>query len=100
MSRDVRVEIYGQVFSIRTELDPAYIQQLAESVNAKMHELAHQTDTVDTRRLAILTALNLADELEQSRRGSVAVPTAAPDRTRRLEELDRLLTAALAELNR
>ncbi len=100
MTQDVRVEIYGQVFSIRTELDPAYIQQLAESVNAKMHELAGQTDTVDTRRLAILAALNLADELEQIRRGSVADPTAAPDRTRRLEELDRLLTAALAELNR
>jgi cell division protein ZapA (FtsZ GTPase activity inhibitor) len=96
MSRDIRVEIYGQTYSIRTDLDPDYIQGLAKSVDAKMNALSHQTGTVDTRRLAVLAALNLSDELQQLRKSAEAHRDALPsDAVRRLEECNRLLEAAL-----
>jgi len=96
MTQDIRVEIYGQTYSIRTGLDPAYIQALAETVDARMNVLSHQTGTIDTRRLAVLTALNLADEVEQLRRAAETGRDALPeDAVRRLEESTRLLAAAL-----
>ena len=57
----VRVEIFDQVYNLRGS-DPAYIMQLAEYVDAKMRAVASQTSTVDTIRLAVLAALNIADE--------------------------------------
>lgn len=96
MTQDIRVEIYGQSYSIRTGLDPAYIQGLAEIVDARMNALSHQTGTIDTRRLAVLTALNLADEVEQLRRATETSREALPeDAVRRLEECTRLLESAL-----
>jgi cell division protein ZapA (FtsZ GTPase activity inhibitor) len=98
MSQDTRIEIYGHSYSIRTDLDPAYIQQLAEVVNARMNALSHQTGTVDTRRLAVLAALNLADELQELRKSLEAQRHALPaDVARRLEECNRRLGAALGQ---
>ena len=60
-SNSVRVEIFDQAYSLRGT-DPDYIVKLAEYVDAKMHAVAEQTQTVDTARLAVLAALNIADE--------------------------------------
>lgn len=96
MSQDTRIEIYGHAYSIRTELDPGYIQQLAGVVNAKMNALSHQTGTVDTRRLAVLAALNLADELQQLQKAVEAQRHALPaEVVRRLDECNQRLEAAL-----
>ena len=57
----VRVEIFDQVYNLRGT-DPVYIMQLAEYVDTKMRAVASQTSTVDTIRLAVLAALNIADE--------------------------------------
>ena len=46
MVKDIRVEIYGQVYSIRTELDPDYIQQLAQTVDTRMKALGRETDSL------------------------------------------------------
>jgi cell division protein ZapA len=98
MSRDVRVEIYGQTYSIRTDLDPDYIQGLARSVDARMNALGRQTGTIDTRRLAVLAALNLADEVAQLRKSAEASRDALPpEAVRRLEDCSRLLEAALGQ---
>lgn len=97
MSQDIRVEIYGQEYSLRGELDPAYLEQLARAVEARMRALAQQTDTLDTRRLAVLTALNLADELEQLKEKFDRGPAALPrEFTARVEQCNRQLEAALA----
>jgi len=95
VTQDIRVEIYGQVYSLRTSLDPAYIEELAQLVDARMRALAEQTDAVDTRRLAVLAALTLADELRQAQQASEAAPTAPDDVLRRLEALSQVLEAAL-----
>src|SRR5579862_5116295 len=57
----VRVEIFDQAYNLRGS-DPEYILKLAEYVDAKIRAVAEATNTVDTVRLAVLAALNIADE--------------------------------------
>jgi cell division protein ZapA len=57
----VRVEIYDQAYNLRGT-DAEYIIRLAEFVDTKMRSVAEQTSTVDSLRLAVLAALNIADE--------------------------------------
>jgi len=60
-NNSVRVEIFDQAYNLRGS-DPDYILKLAEYVDSKMRAVAEQTHTVDTVRLAVLAALNIADE--------------------------------------
>jgi cell division protein ZapA len=57
----IRVEIYDQGYNLRG-VDGDYILKLAEFVDRKMRSVAEQTSTVDSLRLAVLAALNIADE--------------------------------------
>lgn len=57
----VRVNIYDQIYNLRGS-DAEYIAKLAEYVDIKMRSVAEQTRTVDSLRLAVLAALNIADE--------------------------------------
>jgi cell division protein ZapA len=57
----VRVEIFDQAYNLRGS-DPEYILKLADYVDSKMRAVAEATHTVDTVRLAVLAALNIADE--------------------------------------
>jgi cell division protein ZapA len=57
------VEIFGSVYNIRDRDDTGYLQTLADLVDRKMREVAQHASTADTARIAILAALNLADEL-------------------------------------
>ena len=57
----VRVEIYDQVYNLRG-VDADYIMKLAEFVDGKMRTVGEQTSTIDSLRLAVLAALNIADE--------------------------------------
>jgi cell division protein ZapA len=61
----VRVEIYNQTYSIRSDGDNEYIQRLAEYVDRKMREISSGTFTVDSLKVAILAALHIADEFHQ-----------------------------------
>ncbi|HZB88007.1 MAG TPA: cell division protein ZapA [Terracidiphilus sp.] len=65
------VRIYDQAYHL-TGQDPEHIRQLAELVDAKMRAVAAQGRTVDSLRVAVLAALNLADELSQSAGGDAA----------------------------
>jgi cell division protein ZapA len=61
----VTVEIYDQSYHLSGQ-DTAHIRQLAECVDAKMRAIAARGRTVDSLRVAVLAALNLADELSQA----------------------------------
>jgi cell division protein ZapA len=61
----VTVEIYDQLYHLSGQ-DAEHIRQLAARVDAKMRAVAAQGRTVDSLRVAVLAALNLADELSQS----------------------------------
>lgn len=61
----ITVEIYDQVYHLAGQ-DPEHIRNLAARVDAKMRAVAAQGRTVDSLRVAVLAALNLADELSQA----------------------------------
>jgi cell division protein ZapA len=63
-STTTQVEIFGEVYSVRGSDENGYLQELAALVDRKMREVAGQVKG-DTARIAILAALNLADELFQ-----------------------------------
>jgi cell division protein ZapA len=64
-SDGVRVEIYDQEYFMRGELDAAYIKELGRFLDARMRSIAERTQTVDSLRVAVLAALNIADEYHQ-----------------------------------
>jgi cell division protein ZapA len=61
----VTVNIYDQTYHLSGQ-NVEHITQLAECVDAKMRAVAAQGRTVDSLRVAVLAALNLADELAQA----------------------------------
>jgi len=56
----VKVQIFGQTYTIRGELDERYVQKLAAYVDEKMSAIADVTATVDTQKVAVLAALAIA----------------------------------------
>jgi cell division protein ZapA len=90
-SNSVRVEIFDQVYNLRGS-DADYILKLAEYVDAKMRAVSEQTATVDSVRLAVLAALNIADEYHLLKRG---VETPSPDVRRRAIKLASALDEVL-----
>ncbi len=87
----IRVEIYDQPYSLRGT-DPEYIMKLAEYVDCKMRAVAEQTATVDSLRLAVLAALNIADEYHLLKRRYDAIANDLDKRTGQLSgALDEVL---------
>jgi cell division protein ZapA len=62
----VVVEIYGQVYQLRGT-DTAHIEKLASIVDGKMRAVSAHGATVDSLRVAVLAALNIADEMMQAK---------------------------------
>ena len=90
----VRVEIYDETYNLRGS-DPAYIQRLADVVDAKMRAVAQHTSTVDSLRVAVLAALNLADDYYQLKRKTEGIES---EYTSRASHLGRALDSALNEV--
>lgn len=65
------VTIFGRTYSLRGGGDPAHLSRLAGEVDRRMREVAEATGTADTLKVAILAALNIADDYLQSRRPGV-----------------------------
>jgi len=90
-NNSVRVEIFDQGYNLRGT-DPDYILKLAEYVDAKMRAVAEQTHTVDSARLAVLAALNIADEFHLMKRKADGGSSESSKRTRQLlSALDEVL---------
>lgn len=92
-SNSVRVEIYDQAYNLRGT-DPDYLFKLAEYVDTKMRLVAEQTSTVDSLRLAVLAALNIADEYQVLKR---KYETVAAEFNQRAHHLSGALDAAMRE---
>ncbi len=92
----VRVEIYDQTYHLRGS-DPDYIAHLAEYVDAKMRLISQQAATVDSLRVAVLAALNIADEFHMLKRKYDSI---ASDYNERAEQLAGALDEVLAETRR
>ena len=92
----VRVEIYDQTYQLRGS-DPEYIKQLAAFVDTKMRLIAQQASTVDSLRVAVLAALNIADEYLMLKRKFDAIDS---DYHARAEQLSGALDEVLEEVRR
>ena len=78
------VKIYNQTYQVRSGNDPEYIKRLAEYVDAKMTEVLEQTPTVDSLKVAVLAALNLADEYFSTRQRYETLERDVGERSRKM----------------
>ena len=86
----IQVEIYGQSYNLRGEGELGSIRDLAAYVDRRMREVADATSTVDSLKVAILAALNIADEARNSRGiDPNLVPGGADRVTRMIDNLDQ-----------
>src|SRR5256885_11571883 len=93
-SETIKVEIYDQAYTVRSDGDPDYLKELAEYVDQRMREISSGTLTVDSRKVAILAALYIADELHQLRKHQDQADEQLAMRSSECSEiLDRLLKA-------
>jgi cell division protein ZapA len=92
-TRSTTIEILGREYKIRGAEDPAYIQEVARYVDAKLREVSQGASGAATDRVAILAAINIADELFQLRRSSSEEFSSIE---RRAQSLIRLLDDSLA----
>jgi cell division protein ZapA len=65
-STTTEVRIYGASYQVRGSDENGYLQELADLVDGKMREVAKHLASADTAKVAILAALNLADELSRA----------------------------------
>jgi cell division protein ZapA len=63
MKQSVSVEIAGQTLSIRSDEGPEYVQELADYVDAHLRELTDGRRSYSLQRMALLVAMQIADEL-------------------------------------
>ncbi|HEV2522938.1 MAG TPA: cell division protein ZapA [Candidatus Acidoferrales bacterium] len=59
----MKIEIFDQTYNVQADGDEAYLRELAAFVDQKMRTVAEATRQVDSMRVAVLSALNIADEL-------------------------------------
>jgi cell division protein ZapA len=80
------VEIFGQTYNVRGEGDPEYLTELARFVDSRMREVAAQVATVDAVKIAILAALNIADEFSRYRKQREHASASWIEKTEELSE--------------
>lgn len=92
--RVVHIDIQGQRYAIRSELDPKYVNDIAAFVDQKMERVGRELSTADSARLAVMAALNIADELFRARQDTGGAATRL---LARAADIERLVDAALEE---
>jgi cell division protein ZapA len=90
--KSTRVEIFGSEYHIRADAESEYVKTIAAYVDAKMREIAEKQRLVSSTKVAILTAINIADEVFQERREREQTEK---DVTAKAEELSEVLAREL-----
>jgi cell division protein ZapA len=91
----VTVEIAGQRFPIRSGLDERYVAELAAYVDQKMRAAVKAAPESDILGLAVLVALNIADDLFRVRQQQ---STSHGELNERALQLEQLVDAVLAQI--
>ena len=89
----VHIEVHGQKYPIRTELEPRYVEELAQFVESRMALASKSSPSSDAVGLAILTALNITDEYFRTRN---TLTNSSGTLAARTEALERIVDQALA----
>jgi len=71
--RTVEIKVFGQTYSVKTDAEEDHIQAVAKYVNDKIEEITKKTRTVSSLNVAILTALNIADDLLREKEIRMAI---------------------------
>ena len=87
----VPVEIFGQTYNVKAGADPGYVEQLAAHVDAQMREVSRSAGAVDSVRVAVLAALNIADECLRLRAQIAAAAHEAEEKAKRRAQMRRYL---------
>jgi cell division protein ZapA len=87
MAQVINVEIAGQAYPIRSTLDPKYVAELAAYVDEKMRAASDAAPASDLLGLAVLVALNIADEYFRARDQQSSASGELNARALRLERL-------------
>lgn len=80
----LEVEILGRVYRIRSQKDSEYLKKLANYVDQKMKEVQEVAPTADAVKIAVLSALNIADELFETKLQAEGVSGNAEERIQSL----------------
>lgn len=91
-SHIVTVEIMGQRYPIRSVLDLEYITDLANYVDGKIQSATERSTGGDTVRIAVLAALNIADEYFRALDGESHL---GEDLHKRAAEIEQMVDRAL-----
>jgi cell division protein ZapA len=94
--RTVKIEIFDQVYNVNAEQNEEYLKQIAAYVDAKMREVAQATRMVDSVKVAVLAALNIADELYTCRQRQERIEGPLKER---IEKCVSLVEKALEHTN-
>lgn len=84
--RLVEIKVFGQTYTVKTDAEEDYIQEVAKYVNEKMEEVLKKTKSVSTLNVAILTALNVADDLLREKEKRTALLREVEAKSRDLVE--------------
>lgn len=97
----IHVEIFGQTYTVKAGPEAGEVEALAAFVDSRMKDVSRASGAVDSVRVAVLAALNIADEYFRARRelegSKQAVRDAGSARDERAVRLARVLGAALGE---
>ena len=92
-----RIDIFDQSYQIRGEIDPTYVGELAAYVDRKMRAASDAAPSSDMLGLAVLVALNIADEFFRARTQQTEAHGALNERAMRLEQIVDEVLAQIAE---
>lgn len=69
----VEIKVFGQTYTVKTDAEETHIQQVAQCVNEKIDEVLKKTRSVSSLNVAILAALNIADDFLKERERRIAL---------------------------
>ncbi len=93
VKRSVTVQVAGQRYTLKTDHEDKFVRALAAHVDAKFRDVQKSTRSPDTQSVAILTALQLAEELFQTREAMASL-------RKQIREKARALLDYLAKVGR
>ena len=97
MAQVVHVEIHGQQYAIRSDLDPQYIGELAAFLDERMRLAAQELGTVDPLKISVVAAMNVVDDLFRARADHAGANGEIQQRAIRLEQIVDQVLAQIAE---
>lgn len=68
MKKIVNVEIFGEIYSLKTDDDSEYVRKVAAAVDSSMREIAEKTHSFSSAKVGVLAALDLADKYFQMKK--------------------------------